>query len=117
MADPFANLLVRINDRPIYCMGVKGALSPGNWVLFKSSGIEEEDGTIGLILSTADDGNSMEVNIFRRVTPALSQGLKLPKFNNPRYQHIPQILRTASRERVNVFEDVKSICWVFQQST
>jgi len=117
MADPFANLLVRINDRPIYCMGVKGALSPGNWVLFKSSGIEEEDGTIGLILSTADDGNSMEVNIFRRVTPALSQALKLPKFNNPRYQHIPQILRTASRERVNVFEDVKSICWVFQRST
>ena len=89
MADPFANLLVRINDRPIYCMGVKGALSPGNWVLFKRSGIEEEDDMIGLILSTADDGNLMEVNVFRRITLALSQALKLPKFNNPRYQHMP----------------------------
>ena len=107
----------------IYCMGVKGALSPGNWVLFKSSGgdaaeiEEEEGGTIGMILSTADDGNSMEVNVFHRVTPALTEELKLPRFTSPRYQHIPQILRTPSWEKVNVMEDVKSICCVFQRST
>ena len=118
MADPYADLVVRINDRPIYCMGVKGALSPGNWVMFKNAGstVEAEENTIGLILSTSEDGDSLDVNIFRRVTPEIARDLLLPTFSNPRYAHIPQIVRTSSRAWIDMMR-VKSICWVFQRST
>ena len=76
MVDPFASLSVSINDRPIYCMQFKGALSPGNWVLFENddstfeSDEEEskEETSLGLIMATSEDGKTLEVNLFRRVT-------------------------------------------------
>jgi hypothetical protein len=118
MADPFADMVVRINDRPIYCMGVKGALCPGNWVLFRNGGsstvVSEEANSIGLILSTSEDGDSLEVNLFRRVTPEITRDLELPRFTDPRYAHIPQIVRTSSRVSIDWMR-VKSICWVFQR--
>jgi hypothetical protein len=114
MADPYADLTVKISDRPIYCMGVRGALSPGNWVLFKNSTLESQE--IGLTLSTSEDGDSLEVNIFHRVTPEMTRELRLPTINNPRYSHIPQIVRSASRVWIDMLR-VKSICWVFKRET
>ena len=118
MADPHADLSVRINDRPMYCMGVKGALCPGNWVLFKNAGSSavesEEENSIGLILSTSEDGDSLEVNIFRRVTPEITRELELPRFTDPRHAHAPQIVHTPSRASVDWMR-VKSVCWVFQR--
>jgi hypothetical protein len=66
MADPFAGLQVLYQNRPIYCLAVKGALSPGNWVLFKNNDPTfetEEETSVGLILATSEDGSLMEVDL------------------------------------------------------
>jgi hypothetical protein len=115
MDHPLAAISVKISDRPIYCMGVRGALSPGNWVLFKSPASTVEGPEIGWIIATGDDGDTLEVNVFRRVTPELTRELHLPKTNNPLLTHIPRIVRTPAREYIDMMQ-VKSICWVFQRS-
>ena len=101
MADPFTALQLRIDDRPIYCPQAKAALAPGNWVVFKNDDTsfksdETNETSIGLIMATADDGLTLQVNLFRRVTPAVIQDLQLQSFSNPHYRHIPQIIRTPS---------------------
>ena len=121
MADSFDTLhQLRINDRPIYCPQVQGALAPGNWVLFKyddtSFQSDETDceTSIGLIMSTADDGLTLVVNLFLKATVALMHDLRLEAFPNPNYRHVPQILRTPRCLAIKPCA-VTSICWVFQR--
>jgi hypothetical protein len=72
----------------------------------------EEDVSIGLIMQTSSDGNTLEVNLFRRVTRAITLDLRLQTFTHPRYQWIPQILRTPRCKRIDS-SSVESIAWVF----
>lgn len=117
MADPFAGLQVLYQNRPVYCLAVKGALSPGNWVLFKNNDPTfetEEETSVGLILATSEDGSLMEVNLFIRVTPELTRDLLLQTVSKPCNQFIPQILRAPGRKWIDPMT-VTSIAWVFQR--
>jgi hypothetical protein len=124
MVSPFDDLApVRITDRPIYCPQVNAALSPGNWVLFSSddeafhsitSDMLTDQKSIGLIMATSDDGDTVEVNLFYHVTQQLKQDLRLNSFPNPRYKWIPQILRTATTKWIDT-ADITNVAWVFQQ--
>jgi hypothetical protein len=121
MADSFDTLhQLRINDRPIYCPQVQGALAPGNWVLFKYDDTSfQSDATdcapsIGFIMSTADDGLTLVVNLFLKATVALMHDLRLEAFPNPNYRHVPQILRTPRCLAIKPCA-VTSICLVFQR--
>jgi hypothetical protein len=68
------------------------------------------------MLSTEDDGDLLEVNMFQRVAPEMKRELRLPTINNPRHTHIPQIARSSSRVWIDMMQ-VKLICWVFQRET
>jgi hypothetical protein len=123
MADPFASLEINPHDRPVYCRQVKAFLLPGNWVIFKNEVVtkfksyeesEDKNSCIGLIMGTSPtDENTLQVNLFRRVTPALIEELRLRSFSNPLYQWIPQILRTPRCQWIDA-ASVESIAWVFQ---
>jgi len=115
---------LQINDRPIYCPQVKAALCPGNWVLFDSNDecfhsefcldSSADKKSIGLIMGTEDDNNCLKVNLFIHHTQELQDQLCLRQFKNPRYQWIPQILRTPTCKWIDSC-DITSIAWVFQQ--
>jgi hypothetical protein len=124
MVNSFASLYVSVHDQPVYCPQVKALLTPGNWVLFRNDDTqftsdENEDISIGLIMATTSrsgDGtnsNMLEVNLFRRITKALSHDLCLRSFTNPLYQWIPQILRTRRCKWIDP-GSIQSIAWVFQ---
>jgi hypothetical protein len=122
MADPFASLEINPYDRPVYCRQVKAFLLPGNWVIFKNEVVtkfknyeeSEDNSCIGLIMGTSPtDENTLQVNLFRRVTPALIKELRLRCFVNPLYKWIPQILRTPRCQWIDA-GSVESIAWVFQ---